>query len=441
MSVVLPRLFLITSTLALSTFALTAGAQVNLHLTTTQQTNCDATTDAAGLSLVPGSADLQATGVTLTGAGCGGGSADFAASVTAPGTATVGIPINVTWSASEAASICTYGTPASGASGWPSGTAACAGAACAGSHSVPVTITTPGTYNFGITCTNSTGFAQSSAVVAGGSSSPPSPNNFVLTVPAIGTTGSPFQVSWAVTGATSCSGSASVNGSSVNLPGWTDVTSPTSPRTATASIAGLYTLGMTCSNSFGSVTSLPATITIQQGDTSCPAGRQTVGNLFYPPSQTLRNNVDLTLWDNIWGHNSTTDPVVPWPGFPGSNPVIKNFDKTQYVAAKLHVPADLGYQGFYKNISYNGGPNLTMSISETCGDFTPTQSACLREDIPSGDQGMVYWRQATGTNFYCHLDANTDYYVNIKLTDPTADGPNCTPSGTCYVHVQNNFGN
>ena len=441
MSVVLRRLFVLSSTLALSTFAATVSAQVTLHLTTTQQTNCDATTDAAGLSLIPGGADLQATGVTLTGAGCGAGSADFAASVTAPGTATIGIPINVTWSASQAASTCTYGTPASGVSGWPSGTAACQGAACAGAHTVPVTITAAGTHNFGITCTNSTGFAQSAAVVAGGDSSPPSPNNFVLTVPSLGTTGSPFQVSWAVTGATSCTGSASLNGSSASLPGWTNVTTPTSPRTATPAVAGVYTLGLTCSNSLGSVTSLPATITIQQSDGSCPAGRQTVGNLFYPPSQTLRNNVDLTLWDNIWGHNTTTDPLVPWPGFPGSNPVIKDFGKTAYVAAKLHVGADLGYQGFYKNISYNGGPNLTMSISPTCGDFNPAQSACLRENIPSGDQGMVYWRQSAGTNFYCHLDPNTDYYLNIKLTDPTASGPNCAPSGTCYVHVQNNFGN
>jgi len=101
----------------------------------------------------------------------------------------------------------------------------------------------------------------------------------------------------------------------------------------------------------------------------------------------------------------------------------------------------VGYQGFYKNISYNGGPNLTMSISPTCGDFHPAQTACLREDVPSGDQGMVYWRLSSGTNFYCHLDAGSDYYVNIKLTDPTATGPNCAPSGTCYAHVQNNFGN
>ncbi|MGH8171934.1 MAG: hypothetical protein ACREPX_02225 [Rhodanobacteraceae bacterium] len=350
--------------------------------------------------------------------------------------------MNVSWSASQAASTCTYGAPVSGVSGWPSGTAACAGAACAGAHTVPVTITTPGNYNFGVTCTNASGFAQSGSVVAGGDTNPPTPNNFVLTAPAIGTTGSPFQVSWSVTGATSCTGTASLNGSSASLPGWTTVVTPTSPRTATAAVAGLYTLGMTCSNSQGSVTSLPATIAIQQGDTSCPAGRQTVGNIFYPPSQTLRNNVDLTMWDNIWGHNTTTDPQVPWPGFPGSNPVIKNFNKTGYVAAKFHVPSNaVGYQGFYKNISYNGGPNLTMSISPNCGDFAPTQIACLKENVPAGDQGMVYWRQANGTNFYCHIDTDTDYYLNIKLTDPTADGPNCAPSGTCYAHVQNNFGN
>ena len=442
MSVVLPRLILIASSLALSTFAATAGAQVTLHLTTTQQANCDATTDAGGLSLVNGSSDLQASGVTLSGAGCGGGSADFAASVTAPGSATLGVPINVSWSASQAATICTYGKPASGVSGWASGAAACTGAACAGAHTVPVTITVPGTYNFGITCTNATGFAQSAGVSAGGDTAPPTPDNFPLTLPSVGTTGTPFQVGWTVVGATSCTGMAALNGSSVDLPGWTDATSPLPPRNVTASIAGLYTLAMTCSNTLGTVTSLAATISVEQGDTSCPAGRQTVGNLFYPPSTALRNNVDLTVWDNIWGHNTTSDPLVSWPGFPGANPVIKDFNKTGYVAAKFHIPSNaVGYQGFYKNISYNGGPNLTMSISPTCGDFHPAQTACLREDVPSGDQGMVYWRLSSGTNFYCHLDAGSDYYVNIKLTDPTATGPNCAPSGTCYAHVQNNFGN
>ena len=48
-----------------------AWSQVVVRMTTTQQTPCTATTDANGLRLVPGSTDLQATGVTLAGAGCG----------------------------------------------------------------------------------------------------------------------------------------------------------------------------------------------------------------------------------------------------------------------------------------------------------------------------------------------------------------------------------
>lgn len=445
MSAVATRLSVSALAVVLASFALDSHAQVTIHMTTAQQAACDATTDASGVSLVPGSTDLQANGVTLSGGGCGGsGSTDFQASVTAQATATVGIPFTVTWSASPAASTCVYGAPTSGVTGWPAGTVACQdSASCGTSHQVPVTISTAGSYNFSVTCTNSTGFAQSASVSAGGTTNPPTPDNFPLTVPATGTTGIPFSVSWSVSYATTCTGSASLNGSSASLPGWTDVTTPTSPRTVTPSVAGTYDLQLVCSNSLGSVTSQQASIAVAQGSTSCqaPAGltRITTGNLFYPPSTTLRNNVDLTVWDNIWGHNTASDTLVPWPGFPGSNPVIKNFGKTQFLAAKLHTTSSTTLSGFYKNISYNGGPNLTMAISTTCGSFSPTQSACLKENVPASDQGMVYWRMSAGTSFYCHLDGNTDYYVNIKLADPAATGPNCSGS-TCYVHVQNNYG-
>jgi len=137
----------------LSAFALVvsgvASAQVTIHLTTTQQTACDITTDAQGLRLGAGGTDLVATGVTLSGTGCG----------------------------------------------------------------------------------------------TGGGGGAPAPNNFPLVVaPTTPITGAPFTVSWAVTGATSCTGSASVNGSSTTLSGWTDVTSATSPRTVNATTAGTYTL-------------------------------------------------------------------------------------------------------------------------------------------------------------------------------------------------------
>src|SRR5689334_13141710 len=54
---------------------------------------------------------------------------------------------------------------------------------------------------------------------------PPHPGGFALNAPATVTTGTAFLVSWTVSGATSCTGSATLNGSSTNLAGWTDSTS------------------------------------------------------------------------------------------------------------------------------------------------------------------------------------------------------------------------
>ena len=49
-----------------------ASAQVTLHLTTAQGSECTVTTDAQGLTLMQGSTDLKATGVTFSGAACSG---------------------------------------------------------------------------------------------------------------------------------------------------------------------------------------------------------------------------------------------------------------------------------------------------------------------------------------------------------------------------------
>ncbi len=322
----------------------TADAQVTIHLTTTQQTTCDVTTDANGLTLAPGGTDLTATGVTLSGTGCGGG---------------------------------------------------------------------------------------------GGA--PPTPDNFPLTVSAAPVTGTPFTVSWSVTGATSCTGSASVNGSSTTLSGWTDVTSATSPRNVIATSAGTYTLSLTCSNTSGSVTSLPAIVVVTQGSGgSCPAGQATVSDIHYLPGSHIRHSVDLTLWDNIWGHISESDDVTPWPGVAGASPTIWTLGKTQYVGALFHVgdiPPTSTLSGFYKNVSYGAGPNLDMAISTTCGDFAPPQPGCSVSNIPSADQPLVYWRMTAGGTFYCQLTPNTSYYLNVRFHDPNTTGPGCT-GATCKTTIQ-----
>lgn len=432
---------------ALSAACTSARAQVTINMSTTQG-NCVAVTDVDGLQLINGTSGFSATGVGLSGTGCqpqGGGNSDFATTVSVPSTATVPTTVNVQWSASPSATQCVYS--GTNASGWPVGALACSGGACTGPHTQPVSLTNAGNYTFGMSCTNNTGY-DSKSLVATGSASAPTPPNFPLTAtPSNGLTGTPFQIAWNVSGATSCTGAADLNGNSVTLPGWTTLTTPISPRTAIPTVAGTYTLSMVCSNVTGSVNSQSTTIVVQQGDPSCPSSpltRQTVGSIQYPPAvgsgKPTRQNVDLTYWDNIWGHQTATDNVVPFPGISGTSPVITAFGRNNYIAAKFHVGSvPLTLQGYYKNVSNFGGLDVTTAISKVCGDFMPPQVGCQGKSASASDRATTYWRMENPTNFNCKLDPNTDYYFNVKNTTPTQDSPNCAAGApTCRLHVLSN---
>jgi hypothetical protein len=435
--------------LSLLAAASVADAQVTIDMTTQLQTNCTVVTDASGLRLAPNGNNLQATGVTLTGEGCGGGTAgagsDFAATVNAPANATVGTPFDVTWSAAADATRCTYGGTA-GASGWPVGTTACQDGACTGSHTASVVVPAAGNYSFSMTCTNASGYAQAGTTASGGSA--PQPPNFALTAPATATTGTAFNVSWNVTGATSCAGRASLNGSSTSLAGWTTVTTPNSPRAVTPTQAGAYTLNLDCSNANGSVTSLPAVVTVTGGggDGSCPANRQTANDVCYSYSlgSSCANNTDVTKFENIWGRMSPSEtPVL----FPGKNKavVFKNLPKTKYIAAKFTVPLTGLPPDLWGKISHDEtlpGSNLSASISQDCGDFTPPDSRCSVTNAGTG-AGMMTWRlPGYPAAAMCPLTPGQSYYVNIKITDPTAPGnPNDCSSTACTVSTVNNWTN
>jgi hypothetical protein len=411
-----------------------ANAQVTLHLTTTQQTLCDAAiADPQGLRLVPGGGTVfQASGVTLTGVGCGSGAENFAATVS-PSSGSAGNQVNVNWSASASAAQCFFAGQ-NGILGWPVGTAACTSTTtCAGSHTVAVTAPlNAGAYTLGMVCTNASGVGQGSMTVTG---APPQPNPFVLTVPtSTVNANTAFPVSWTVSNATSCTGSASLNGSSTSLPGWTDSTSATSPRSVTASVAGTYTLGLVCSNGAGSASSQAATVTIGIGDVCVnPTLRQGNLNIAYPntPGGGTRNNVDITNYDNIWGHNSNSDTVVTWPGRNGATVAFMNWPKTQYIAAKFHVPANVSptMYGSHTYGTYYSGPLLKMAISHTCGDFAPSNPLCLATGRSAGDS-FEKWLIAPLTNG-CPLTPNTDYFINIQMDG--VQPADCNNGTTCNI--------
>jgi hypothetical protein len=347
--------FFVASPLALS--------QVTVHVTTAPvaggaATNCTMTTDASGLSLVPGSTDLKATGVVFTPAGCGQGTQSL----------------------------------------------------------------------------------------------PPTPNGFALngiattysTVPANAT------VTWSVQNATTCVGLATLNGTPTTIAGWTDNTaaSPQS-RSITFASPGAYVLAMQCSNSANppvSIVSGAYATTVSQGGGgggSCPGpanltGRLLTSTIFYGVDQhDTRANVDVTEWNNIWGHAtaSPSEPITPWPGVSGAGPVLKDFARQKFLAAHFNTGSSPMQQGSWAYQSNWGGPNIDIVVSTTCGDFSPNTAnpGCSLFNIYSdGQPSLKYFSNGgSGGRVLCPLQINTDYYLNIKYTDPTSNVECAVGSPTC----------
>lgn len=420
-----------------------AAQTTTLKLTTTQQKACIATTnDPDGVQVEPGGTALVAKGVTLSG-DCGEVGDNYQATVKLPPTGAVtGTPFNVVWTASAQATRCTYGgTP--GMTGWPVGTDACVGAACAGQHTNTVTVINPVSHSFSVTCTNASGFA-SSAVTASAPPKPPEPANFALTAstpnPVVNT---PVDVSWVVSGADACAGTALLNGTSAALPGWTDaVPASSSPRRVTPAQAGTWSLSLKCSNAHGSTTSAPLnlTVTTSGGDAdNCPAGRQTVAEICYGSNLTTNcdRNTNVTAYDNIWGRLSATGTPQPFPAGTGSR-IVKNLDKTKYIAAKAANVQLTGnfVRAFFHNSTFRG-PNLTMAISDKCGDFNPPNNACLRTNI-GGDALMGQYYNVEGSGAGCPLTPGKTYFLNIKATDPSQNVPGDCSGNICVTNIAHN---
>ena len=171
----------------------------------------------------------------------------------------------------------------------------------------------------------------------------------------------------------------------------------------------------------------------------CPEGRILTSDVHWEFSGTIAN-VDVTHFENLWGRIAAADAPAPWPGVAGSAPTIEQFARTGYIAAAFHTPSEMAptLQGMFKNVSYGGGPALDFSIGG-CGDFSSALGACFVPDTLAIDTAMVRWRTQVPTNFYCIVAPDTDYYINIRLSNPDDDAGSCSGS-SCGVTPQSFFG-
>jgi hypothetical protein len=93
--------------------------------------------------------------------------------------------------------------------------------------------------------------------------------------------------------------------------------------------------------------------------------------------------------------------------------------------------------GWLTHTEYNYGQDLTVSISTGCGDFNAGNALCFA-NTTSG-QNLVPWA-VPPPNSFCPLAQDGDYFLNLKMTDPTRASQSCAPaSPSCVIGTANNF--
>jgi hypothetical protein len=195
------------------------------------------------------------------------------------------------------------------------------------------------------------------------------------------------------------------------------------------------TLGPNCAQVVPSPTITPPPVT------SCPAGMYSRGQVeYYGCGSTLGcprtlNNINLTSYNDVWGRSTGAEPnLMPWPGDAVSQKFILYVPRTQYVAEKFHVPSSGSGYGWYTVPEFFGNA-IDIAISTSCGDFNPSDASCKALNVSAG-AGQVKWIH--NLNYIgCHLNSNTDYYLNVRIADPNNSGPACNNNGCNLSMIMN----
>lgn len=175
------------------------------------------------------------------------------------------------------------------------------------------------------------------------------------------------------------------------------------------------------------------------------AGRQTVAHIAYGGTGSGGGQVvrDVTQWQSVFGHSTTTDAVIAWPGRHDSQPTIVDLRRGSYIALEVHTNAlgQIPTFGFVGSTEYNRGFDPAISWARSPGDFSASLGTkCYAARVLSGGQLGQYATPLVGYLAACHLPSNATVYFNLKMADPTQATPMCAASSpTCPFGMTNNF--
>lgn len=245
------------------------------------------------------------------------------------------------------------------------------------------------------------------------------------------TAGGTVAASWASAGATSCAGTATRDGLSTNVAGWTGtrLTSGTS-LPITLATTGAYVFTITCTNTVGSTPSSSSTVVVTEPG-SC-GGVVPIGGLTRQTAFTnnagLQGNQELgtgvipaTDYLTIFGNGTVT--TFPSRVGQGTLPVVNG----KFIALQFNT-------GTVSSATYGIGPpnpnrfgNFTWSppsaneglplvaISTCPGDFVNIPNSLCR--LQSGESTLVWGVGVAQGELACRLQENTTYYLNVAYRD------------------------
>lgn len=285
--------------------------------------------------------------------------------------------------------------------------------------------------NYVMTCANTFGITSNNASVS---------NITTVVAPIVNVSANPTTVN--------SGGSSTINWSHQNTP--TSCTfSNDFPANVTingpysfveSNITSNKSFQVSCSNSAGSDSDL-ATVTLNSTGNAWPSCGGAAAAI-------LNNNEDRTVlapgsesYDGKYEHFQGMDLSFPWPGGWGDN-IHLSLTKNQYIAAQF-TTTSTNYEAKFQLTAPNSiegpGPQAkTIVISECPGDFNVhlDQAKCIT------NSNVLYW-STTPTpslpNFFCELEKNKTYYLNIVHSD-NSEGDNyqttdCTTSSSTYCGI------
>ncbi len=240
--------------------------------------------------------------------------------------------------------------------------------------------------------------------------------------------GAQVTLTWATTGATSCTGSVTRDGSTITLSGWSGTRPTSSAGFSPLSIAtaGTYAFSISCANAAGTRTSTAPAVVVGGGTSSCSAvvpiaglTRQTTmtnTNFLQGNSELPLGTVATTSWDYFYGQGQ------PWPTRTANGTLAVKAGK--FIALEFRTGSStietFGSVEWVPPAANVGMPLVVLS--KCAGDFVnlpPTSPASTNGICRnySGGYGRLVWSLNSLDPLACRLQPNTTYFFNVAYVD------------------------